>query len=77
MANADDAPASPHAIPGAAATLDPGEARLLRKAQAAYAAGDMRAASEAIRAHDAQSPAGRLQSDARALRTAPSDAGVK
>ncbi len=76
-ANSDDAPTSSRAIPSAAATLDPAEARLLRKAQAAYAAGDMRAASEAIRAYDMQFPAGRLQSDARALQTALRDAGVK
>lgn len=76
-AHSEDAPTSPRAIPGAATTLDPAEARLLRKAQAAYAAGDTRAASEAIRAYDAQFPAGRLQGDARALRTALRDAGVK
>ena len=76
-ATTDYEAASPRAIPSAATTADPAEARLLRKAQAAYAAGDMRTALEAINTYDAQFPAGKLKNDARALRAALSAAGVK
>jgi RNA polymerase sigma-70 factor (ECF subfamily) len=73
----ENEPMSPRAVPGAATKVDPAEARLLRKAQAAYAAGDRRTALEALNAYDAQFPAGRLKDDARALRAALSKAGVK
>ena len=69
--------ASTGAAPTAAAAIDPREARLIRQAQAAYAAGKTQETIAALNAYEAQFPAGHLRNDARALRAAPRDAGVK
>ena len=69
--------ASTGATATASAGIDPKEARLIRQAQAAYAAGKTQETIAALNAYDTQFPAGHLRNDAHALRAALRDAGVK
>lgn len=69
--------ASTGATPTASEGIDPREARLIRQAQAAYAAGKTQEMIAALDAYEVQFPAGHLRTDARALRAALRDAGVK
>lgn len=70
-------PAPTRATPTATATIDPREARLIRQAQAAYAAGKIQGMIDALNAYDAQFPMGQLKNDARALRASLRDAGPR
>jgi RNA polymerase sigma-70 factor, ECF subfamily len=69
--------ASTGAAATAAAAIDPREARLIRQAQAAYAAGKILEMIAALNAYEAQFPAGQLRNDARVLRASLADAGAK
>jgi RNA polymerase sigma-70 factor (ECF subfamily) len=76
-ANGSSDTAQAGAASAASEAIDPREARLIRQAQAAYAAGKTQEAIAALNGYEAQFPAGHLRNDARALRAALRDAGVK